>query len=253
MKRGKVYFIGAGPGDPELITVKGKKIIQKADLVLYTGSLVPKDVVLTAKKGARVVDSSSMTLDEIHNTMMETINNGGIVARVHTGDPSIYGTLNEQIRLLEKEGVPYEIIPGVTAAFALAAEAKISLTIPEVTQTVIFARISGKTYVPDRERLKELSSHKASLAIYLSASNPSLVKKELIEGGYPEDTLVIIGYRVGWPDQKILKCELKDMDEVIKEEGIKRQAVFLIIPKAGDTASKLYDPEFEHGFRKRKK
>ncbi len=248
--KGKVYFIGAGPGDPDLITVKGKKIIENADLIIYAGSLVPKQII-RPKKGAKVIDSSSMTLEQIYSEMVSKVKEGGIVARIQSGDPSIYGALNEQIRLLEKDGIPYEIIPGVTAAFALSAKAKISLTVPEISQSVIFTRISGRTPVPERESLRSLSSHRSVLAIYLSGSYSSSVKEELLKGGYPEDTDVIIGYRIGWEEEKIIKCKIKDMDEVVKKEGIKRQAVFLVIPKRErETYSKLYDPRFKHGFRK---
>ncbi|RLB13952.1 MAG: precorrin-4 C(11)-methyltransferase, partial [Deltaproteobacteria bacterium] len=228
--RCKVYFIGAGPGDPELITVKGQRLIREADLVLYAGSLVPKEVVACAKKGARVMDSSSMTLDQTHTLIMETVQAGGNVARVHTGDPSLYGALREQVFLLDRDGVEYEVVPGVSVAFAAAARAGISFTLPEITQTLILTRIEGKTPVPARERLKALANHGCSLAIYLSAWDTRTMVEELVSGGYPEDTLVFTGYRIGWPDEAGFFSTLSDLTGEVEKRGIKQQAVFLILP-----------------------
>ncbi len=250
-KIGKVYFIGAGPGDPELITVKAKKIIQKADLIIYAGSLVPKQLITPINNKAKILDSSRMNINEIYKCMVEAVAQGNIVARIHSGDPSVYGAINEQMFLLEKDAIPYEIVPGITAAFALAAEAKVSLTIPESIQTVIFTRTSGKTVVPEKQRLKRLASHNAAIAIYLSSLNPSVVKDELIKGGYNETAQVIIGHKIGWPDQKIIRCNLKDMDKIVEKEKIKRQTIFLVIPKIEKAKfSKLYTSEFSHEFRK---
>lgn len=250
--RCQVCFIGAGPGDPELITVKGRHYIEQADLVLYAGSLVPEGVVACAKDGAAVVDSSPMTLAQTHALILETVSSGGTVARVHTGDPSLYGAIREQMFLLDREGIPYEVIPGVTAAFATAAAAKVSFTLPEKTQSLIFTRIEGRTPVPDRERLRELARHRASLAIYLSSSNPEGVVEELLAGGYPEDTPVILGYRVGWPDALILATSLSRLLKTVQDAGIRRQAVFLVLPGQEDDPafSRLYSPEFSHGFRR---
>ena len=251
-QKGKVFFIGAGPGDPELMTIKGQKIIKQADLVLYAGSLVPKKVVDVAKKGAKVVDSSSMTLEETHALMMETVKAGGMVARVHTGDPSLYGAVKEQMTLLDREGIEYEVTPGVTVAFAAAAAAKISFTLPEKTQSLIFTRLSGRTPVPDREQLRDLARHKTSLAIYLSVSNTERIVEELISAGYAEDTRIILAYRVGWPDEMIISSPLSELDKTVKDHGIQRQAVFLVLPGQDEeeTFSKLYSPDFGHGFRK---
>ena len=199
MDKGKiqVHFIGAGPGDPELLTIKGQRCIKEADLVLYAGSLVPRESVACAKETARIVDSSSMTLEQTHAEMLETVRAGGTVARVHTGDPSLYGAIKEQMLLLDKEGIGYEVVPGVTAAFAAAAAAKISFTLPEKVQTLILSRMEGRTPVPDRERLRDLSKHGAALAIYLSAANPDGLVEELLAGGYPGETPVVLAYRVG--------------------------------------------------------
>ena len=252
-KRGsQVYFIGAGPGDPELITVKGHKCIQQADLVLYTGSLVPKEVVACAKENAKVVDSSSMTLNETHVMILETVSSGGTVARVHTGDPSLYGAIKEQMILLDHNGISYEVIPGVTVAFAAAAAAKISFTLPERAQTLILTRLAGRTPVPDRERLRDLARHNTSMALYLSSSDPDGVVKELMAGGYSRDTPVVVAYRVGWPDELLVTTQLSALADVVKETGIHKQAVFLVLPGQKDDPvfSRLYSPEFSHGFRK---
>lgn len=249
-----VYFVGAGPGDPDLITVKGRKCIQDADLVLYAGSLVPKEVVACAREDAKVVDSSSMTLNETHAMILKTVGSGGMTARVHTGDPSLYGAVKEQMVLLDRDGVSHEVIPGVTAAFAAAAAVRASFTLPEITQTLIFTRIGGRTPVPEQERLSSLAAHGCSLAIYLSTDNPSDVAKELLAGGYADDTPVVVAYRVGWPDEMILHCRISGLSRTVKQAGLKRQALFLVLPgkeKQGPF-SKLYDREFPHGFRGRK-
>ncbi len=252
-KKSMVYFVGAGPGDPDLITVKGRKCIQDADLILYAGSLVPEEVVACARADAKVEDSSSMTLDETHAMILKTVRSGGRVARVHTGDPSLYGAIREQMVLLEKDDISYEVIPGVTAAFSAAAAAGVSFTVPEITQTLIFTRVGGRTKVPEREQLRSLATHRCSLAIYLSADRPEGIVQDLLAGGYAEDTPVVVAYRVGWPDEIILNCKITDLSNKVKDAGIKRQALFLVLPGSGKAAfSKLYDKDFSHGFRGRK-
>jgi precorrin-4/cobalt-precorrin-4 C11-methyltransferase len=250
-KRSRVYFIGAGPGDPELITIKGQRCIKEADLVLYTGSLVPEEVVACAKKSAKVVDSSSMTLDEIHTMLLETVRSEGIVARVHTGDPSLYGAIKEQMVLLDRDDISYEVIPGVTVAFAAAAAAKVSFTLPKRAQTLIFTRIAGRTLVPDREQLRDLARHRTSLAIYLSASYPEGIVEGLLAGGYPKETPVVVAYRVGWPDERIITTQISALSDAVRDAGIHRHAVFLVLPGQKDDPvfSRLYSPEFSHGFR----
>ncbi len=247
--KGIVYIIGAGPGDPELITVKGKKIIKDSDLVIYTGSLVPKEVIRDTK--AEVLDSSSMTREEINKKILDAVTKGKIVSRVHTGDPSIYGAIHEEITFFEEKGIDYKIIPGVTSAFALAAEAKISLTAPNVTQTVIFTRVGGRTQVPEKESLRSLASHNTTIAIYLSAPFASTIKKELVEGGFSANSWVYVGYKVSWKEQKIIKCRLYELDEVLKKQNIKKTALFLVVPDMKCASeSKLYDKNFKHGLRK---
>jgi precorrin-4/cobalt-precorrin-4 C11-methyltransferase len=250
-----VFFVGAGPGDPELLTLKARRHIEEADLVLYTGSLVPKETIAFARPNAIVMDSSSMTLEETHGAIMETVRAGGTVARVHTGDPSLYGAMREQMDLLGREGVAYEVVPGVSAAFAAAAAATVSFTWPEKTQTLIITRLGGRTPVPEKERIAELARHGASMAIYLSASAPEQMVAELLEGGYHQDTPVVIAYRVGWPDQALFFTTLRETAATAKEHSISRQAVFLVLPaqRGGNTVSRLYSPDFHHGYRDERK
>lgn len=247
-----VYFVGAGPGDPDLITVKGQRCIKAADLVLYAGSLVPKEIIACARKDAKVADSSSMSLDETHAMILQTVRAGGMVARVHTGDPSLYGAIKEQMVLLDREGISYEVIPGVTAAFAAAAAARVSFTLPEKTQSLIFTRLGGRTSVPKKESLKELARSGSSMAIYLSSDNPEEVAKQLMEGGYQEDTPVVIGHRIGWPDQRIITTSISRLARDARDAGIHRQAVFLILPGQQDDPvfSRIYSREFSHSFRR---
>ena len=250
-KKMRVHFIGAGPGDPELMTIKGQRCIKEADLVLYAGSLVPEASVACAKKDAKVVDSSSMTLEETHAMILETVGSGGVVARVHTGDPSLYGAIKEQMILLDRDDIPYEIVPGVTVAFAAAAAAKVSFTLPEKAQTLILTRLAGRTPVPDREQLRDLARHNTSLAIYLSAEKPEDVVEALLAGGYSEDTPVVVAHKVGWPDERIMVTRISALSETVHNAGIKKQAIFLILPGQGDDPvfSRLYSPQFSHGFR----
>jgi len=254
MLENKVYFIGAGPGDPELVTVKGQRLISEADLVLYAGSLVPKAVVACAKENARVEDSAPLNLEETHELMMETIRKDGMVARVHTGDPALYGAIREQMELLDRDGVEYEVIPGVTAGFAAAAAACRSYTVPEVTQTLIFTRLAGRTPVPESEELRKLAAHGSAMCIYLSAGDPEGIQRELEAGGLSPSTLVVMAYRVGWPEERMVEAELATLAKTARQEQFTRQTVFLVLPgqgieDAGTAKSLLYDKSFKHGYR----
>ncbi len=248
----KVFFIGAGPGDPELLTLKAARLIAEAGLVLYAGSLVSAEVMAHARPDARVVDSSGLTLEETHALLVKTVRGGQSAARVHTGDPSLYGAVREQARLLERDGVPWEVVPGVTAAFAAAAEAGVSFTVPELTQTLIVTRLAGRTPVPERETLAGLAAHGAAMAVYLSAGDAPRLRDGLLAGGYPPDTAVVIGHRIGWPGGRVLRTTVAKLADAAREASIGRQAVFLVLPGKADTEarSKLYDPDFGHGYRR---
>jgi precorrin-4/cobalt-precorrin-4 C11-methyltransferase len=250
----KVYFIGAGPGDPELITMKGRRLLDAAGVIIFAGSLVNKELL----KGlsARIYDSASMTLEEIISIMKSAVEKGKIVARLHTGDPSLYGAIAEQIDLLRAEGIDYEVVPGVSSAMAGAAAIGQELTIPELSQTVIFTRMEGRTPVPDAERLAALSKHHATMVIFLSAGMAERVREELLEG-YPENTPVVVIEKASWPEQKIARGRLSELAEIIEKEGIKKTALIYVGPalKASEEGkgkrSKLYDWNFNHEFRKK--
>lgn len=244
----KLYFIGAGPGDPDLITVKGRRILEQARLVVYAGSLVPKETVACAVN-ARLVNSASLTLEEVHKLCCEALEQGQMVARVHTGDPSLYGTIKEQIQLLEQAGYEYEIVPGVSAAFAAAAAAKVSFTVPELCQSLILTRLGGRTPVPESENLASLVSHNCAVALYLSAGNAEELDKEL--ACVPEERVIICAYRVGWADELIVRTTRANLLSVLEKHKFDRQTVFLILPgeSEGGKKSRLYASDFAHGFR----
>jgi precorrin-4/cobalt-precorrin-4 C11-methyltransferase len=247
----QVFFIGAGPGDPELLTLKAARLIGMADLVLYAGSLVPREALAEARDDAKIVDSAPLTLEEQHALVLETVRAGGLVARVHTGDPALFGAVREQADLLEREGVEWEVVPGVSAAFAAAAAARVSFTRPGGTQSLIVTRLAGRTPVPESENLRDLARHGSALAIYLSAGDAGGVQRELLAGGLAPETVVVVGHRVGWPDGSILETTLAGMARAVDAAGFTRQAVFLVLP--GQTAgerSKLYDKTFSHLYRR---
>lgn len=254
--QGMVSFVGAGPGDPELITVKGKRLIGEADLVLYAGSLVPLEVVSGTKSGAEVRDSSGMTLEETHALMRDAARAGKQIARVHTGDPALYGAVREQMALLDADDIPYRIVPGVTAAFAAAAAAGVSLTVPEHTQCFSVVRLGGRTDVPQGQSVRDIAKHGGSLAVYLSAPDAARLERELLAGGVDPKTPVLVAYRVGWPEERLVMTTAGALAATVAEEKLTRQTVFLVLPgekKDEDgllAKSRLYAKEFLHGFRK---
>ncbi|QRG68821.1 precorrin-4 C(11)-methyltransferase [Brevibacillus choshinensis] len=254
----KLYIVGAGPGDPDLITVKGLKLLQKADVILYTDSLVNEDLVALGNPDAEVLQSSGMALEEMVELMVDRVSQGKTVVRLQTGDPSVYGAIMEQIALLKAAGVEVEIIPGVSSVFAAAAAVGAELTIPELTQTLILTRAEGRTPVPEREKLRALAEHHSTLALYLSATLTKKVVRELVEAGWSEDTPVAVVQRASWPDQFILRTTLKNLDEDMGKNGIRKHAMILagwaldphIHEKNEQYRSKLYDKTFTHGYRK---
>jgi precorrin-4/cobalt-precorrin-4 C11-methyltransferase len=249
----KVYFIGAGPGDPDLITVKGKRVLENSDVVIYAGSLVNK--ALLNGLDAEIFDSASMTLDDTIRIMEKAVTEKKTVARLHTGDPAIYGAISEQIERLTELGIGYEIVPGVSSALAGAAVLGQELTIPEISQTVILTRMAGKTPVPDMERISELAKHRATMVIFLSVAMIETLRDELLEG-YPEDTPVVVIQRATWPEQKIVRGTLADIAGKVNEAGITKTALIYIgeTLKASEESlgrtSKLYDKDFTHEYRR---
>jgi len=252
-KQGKVFFIGAGPGDPELLTLKGKSIIEKADVLIYAGSLVNPQVLNYKKKEAPVYNSASMNLKEIVALMSKAVKKGKTVARIHTGDPAIYGAIQEQISLLEKRNISYEVIPGVSSVFAAAAALKKELTLPERSQTVILTRISGRTKVPSRESIDKLAQAHATMAIFLSVTHIEKVVEQLLTA-YPSGTPVAVVHKASWPDEKVIRGTLRTIANKVHKAAIKRQALILVGSALGDTAgelrSKLYHEGFAHGYRR---
>lgn len=249
----KVIFVGAGPGDPELITVKGRKALDAADVVVYAGSLVNPELLTGIK--AEIFDSAAMDLDGIIGTMEKAVKNGKTVVRLHTGDTSFYSAISEQIERLRKLNIPYEVVPGVSSAMAGAAVLGQELTIPEISQTVIFTRMEGRTPVPASERLGSLAAHRATMAIFLSAGMIEQVRDELLEG-YPGSTPVVIIEKATWPDQKVVRGALQDIVSLVKDAGIRKTALIYAGEslRASETSlgkeSKLYHKDFKHEYRK---
>lgn len=253
-----VIFIGAGPGHPDLITVAGQRALAQADLIVYAGSLVSPDMLSWAKEGAELVDSAGLDLEQIVTHMVMAHQAGRRVVRLHSGDPSLYGAVWEQFQALRQKGVPYQVIPGVTAALASASVLGLEFTIPEISQTLILTRAAGRTPVPESEALAGLAAHRSSLAIYLSAEKASDVAQALMATWGPEAPLVVV-YRATWPDQQVLWTTVGELVADLAAAGIHRQALILVGPavealRTGQAGhqSKLYDPEFQHGFREAK-
>jgi precorrin-4/cobalt-precorrin-4 C11-methyltransferase len=250
-----VIFVGAGPGDPDLITVKGQRALNEADRIIYAGSLVPEALLKWADPEAEIFNSASMDLKEIVDSMVEGFNESKRVVRLHTGDPSLYGAIFEQMLELDERSIPYQVVPGVTAAFAAAASMKLEYTLPEITQTLIITRIAGRTPVPEAEALASLARHQASMAIYLSIKQIDSVAA-VLKTAYGEDAPCAVAYRVSQPEEKIIATRIKDLAARVREENITHQAI-IIVGKALETRkqglkskSKLYDKKFSHGFRK---
>jgi precorrin-4/cobalt-precorrin-4 C11-methyltransferase len=249
-----VIFLGAGPGDPELITVKGQRALAAADAVLYAGSLVSDAVLGWARPGAELIDTAPLDLGQIVAKIIEAHKAGKRVVRVHSGDTSLFSAMQEQLEILEQEDIPCQVIPGVTAAAAAAAALAQELTLPEVTQTVILTRAAGRTPVPEAEALSELARHGATLVIYLSTKLIEKVVAELTPAYGPEAP-VAVAYRVSWPDQRLIRGNLADIAAKVKDAGIERQALIMVSPALSaregrlQAQSKLYDRTFSHGYR----
>jgi precorrin-4/cobalt-precorrin-4 C11-methyltransferase len=252
----QVYFIGAGPGDPELLTIKAKRLIERADVIIFADSLINPVVCSFARREAEIYRSASLDLEEITRIIENAVSQGKTVARLQSGDPSIYGAIREQIAALEAKGIDCEVIPGVSSLFAATAALKAELTVPDVSQTVIITRMEGRTPVPAEERLKGLAAHHTSLAIFLSAALADKVAVELIDGGYQPATPAAVVYRASWPDEQIIRTTLETLAEDMKNAGIKKQALILIgsfLESCTEKRrSKLYDRKFNHEYRENK-
>ena len=250
----KVYFVGCGPGDPELITIKAKKLVQKADVLVYSGSLIPPEIIKYNKKGKKH-DAAKLVREEIFSLLLKNSKKGKLVVRLHDGDPAIYGAIREQIDNLEKKDVESIVVPGVTSFLASAAALGSQLTLPGVTQTMIITRAEKRTKVPKREKISELAKHRATMIFYLSVQLIDNIVREAVAGGYPKTTPVGVVYRASWPDQMIITGTLQTISKKIKAQKITRTAIIIIgdvIKPKSYEYSKLYDKSFSHGFRKAK-
>ncbi|HVA25982.1 MAG TPA: precorrin-4 C(11)-methyltransferase [Chloroflexota bacterium] len=248
-----VHFVGAGPGDPQLLTLKGKALIAAADVIIFADSLVSPDVCQFARAEAEVHGSSTLTLEQTMELMLAAVTAGKQVVRLQSGDPSIYSAINEQISILDHEGIAYEIVPGVSSAFAAAARLGVEMTVPNVSQTVILTRRSGRaSAVPAKEELASLAAHRATMAIFLSAAMMGKVVRDLIAAGYPPETPCCVVYKVSWPDEKIVRGTLADIGRKVRAARFTRQAIILVGEAFGERSgerSRLYAEDYTHLFR----
>lgn len=250
----QVHFVGAGPGDPDLITVKGKRLLSEADVVVYAGSLVNPALLEVTGPHCEVYNSASMTLTEVIDVIQKAVSTGKQVVRLHTGDPSIYGAIQEQIDLLNQLGIQWEVVPGVSSFLAAAAALGQEYTLPGISQTVIITRMEGRTPVPDKEKIRSLAEHQTTMCIFLSVHMFEELVRELTAGGYSPDTPVAVVEKASWPEQRIFKGTLTTIAEQLSAAGVNRTAM-VIVGKVLDgdyEQSRLYAPEFGHMFREAK-
>lgn len=247
----QVFFVGAGPGDPELITVKGQRLLREADVIIYAGSLVNPEILSWARADTVIHNSAGMTLDEVIAVTTEAVGQGKKVVRLHTGDPSIYGAIQEQMDRFDKLNISYQVVPGVSSFLAAAAALKQEYTLPDVSQTVIITRLEGRTPVPTKEKLALLASHQATMCIFLSVHLLDGVVKELLDGGYTLATPVAVVQKASWPDERIYRGTLGTIADTIRTAGIDRTAMIVVGECLNNeySLSRLYAPEFGHMFR----
>lgn len=247
-----INFVGAGPGAVDLITVRGKYLIENADIIIYAGSLINKELLRYANQKCRIYNSALMTLEEIIEVIADGEKNNKNVVRLHTGDPSLYGAIREQMDILDKLNIKYEICPGVSSLFGAAASLKAEYTLPDVSQSVIVTRMEGRTPVPEKEDISLLASHNATMVIFLSAGMTDELSQKLIDGGYKPDTPAAIVYKATWEDEKIIRTTVSRLAVSAFENNITKTALIIVGEFLGDyyKRSKLYDPKFTHKFRK---
>lgn len=246
-----VHFVGAGPGAEDLITVRGLKLIEAADVIIYAGSLVNPEMLQSAREDCNIYNSAYMNLEEVIDVMVKAEKEGLTTVRLHTGDPSIYGAIREQMDELEKRNIEFDICPGVSSLFGAAAALRAEYTLPELSQSVIITRAEGRTSVPERERLPALARHQATMILFLSSGLADKVKNELLEGGYAPDTPVAVVYKATWPEEKILRTTIEKLPEDMKREAISKTALIVVGNVLGSdyAKSKLYDAAFSTEFR----
>lgn len=249
-----VNFVGAGPGAVDLITVRGKELLENADIIIYAGSLVNPVLLDYAKESCEIYNSATMTLEEVTDVMIEGEREGKAVVRLHTGDPAIYGAIREQMDILDTENIEYEVCPGVSSLFGTAAALKAEYTLPDVSQSVIVTRMAGRTPVPDRESIASFAAHHATMVIFLSTGMLEKLSEELIKGGYEPDTPAAIVYKATWDDEKVVRTTVKDLAESATKNNITKTALITVggFLSSAYERSKLYDPTFTHEFRQGK-
>ena len=250
-----VYFVGAGTGAVDLITVRGMRLLEKADVIIYAGSLVNPDLLDYAKKDCQIHNSASLTLDEVIDIMKKASEEDKTIVRLHTGEPSIYGAVREQMDELDKLGIEYESCPGVSACFGAAASLNLEYTLPDISQSLIITRMEGRTKVPPRESIESFAAHQASMAIYLSTGMLDELSRRLLAGGYREDTLAALVYKATWPEEEKYICTVKTMAETAREHKITKTALVLVGDVIGHRnyeKSRLYAPDFSTEYRQAK-
>lgn len=247
-----INFVGAGCGAPDLITVRGMRLLEKADVIIYAGSLVNPDLLEYAPDHCEIHNSAMMTLDEVISVMVQAEKENKMTVRLHTGDPSVFGAIREQMDRLDTLGISYEVCPGVSSFCGAAAALNAEYTLPDVSQTVILTRMAGRTPVPEREQIRSLAAHHATMVVFLSAGMTKKLSEELIAGGYGPDTPAAIVYKASWPEEKVCRCTVGTLEDTAKANGISKTALITVGNFLGDdySLSKLYDPEFETEFRK---
>lgn len=250
-----ISIVGAGSGAADLITVRGARLLGQADVIVYAGSLVNPQLLSYAKEGCEIHNSAKMTLEEVVDVMAKAHFLGKNVVRLHTGDPSIYGAIREQMDALRQKNIPFEVVPGVSSFCGAAAALQAEYTLPGVSQTVIITRAAGRTPVPEKESIRSLAAHRATMAIFLSAGLLEQLTEDLVEGGYPPETPVAIVYKATWPDEKVCICQVSTLAETAQKEGINKTALILVGDFLGQQydRSLLYHPNFTTGFREGKK
>ncbi|MGI6075686.1 MAG: precorrin-4 C(11)-methyltransferase [Pyramidobacter sp.] len=250
-----IHFVGAGPGAPDLITLRGAKLLSQAGMIIYAGSLVNPELLKNARPNCEIHNSASMTLDEVIEKMVSANERGLDVVRLHTGDPSVYGAIREQMDRLSALHIEFDVTPGVSSFCAAAAALEAEYTLPDVSQTLIITRMEGRTPVPPKEKLQLLAKHQASMALFLSSGLMESTCAALLQGGYAPETPAAVVYKASWPEQKILRGTLADIAQQAEKENIRNTALILVGNFLGNrySLSKLYDGAFSHGFRKASK
>ncbi|MEG0692086.1 MAG: precorrin-4 C(11)-methyltransferase [Oscillospiraceae bacterium] len=250
-----VYFIGAGPGAVDLITVRGKQKLEEADIVIYAGSLVNPELLQYTKSSCEKHNSALMTLEEVINVMLQGEKQNKMIVRLHTGDPCIYGAIREQMDLLDEHHIEYSVVPGVSSFIGAASALKAEFTLPDVSQTVILTRMEGRTPVPEKEEISKLAAHNATMVVFLTTTMLGELSKSLIAGGYPENTPAAIVYKATWPDEKVIITTVSEIEKAALENDIHKMALIMVGGFLGEkySRSKLYDETFTHEFREAKK